>query len=72
MAFTSSTLSTKQKARLQCLRLLGKTAFSRAVLILHLSRTHNDMLRTSHSPAHFNFLVRYYYQTRASNWAQHK
>ena len=62
MAFTSSTSSTKQKARLRCLRLLGKTAFSRAVLILHLSRTHNDMLRMSHSPAHFNFLVRYYYQ----------
>jgi hypothetical protein len=72
MAFTSSTSSTKQKAHLRCLRLRGKTAFSRAVLILHLSRTHNDMLRMSLSPAHFNFLVRYNYQTRASNWAQHK
>ena len=38
MAFTSSsTSSTKQKARLRCLRLRGKTTFSRAVLILHLS-----------------------------------
>lgn len=72
MAFTSSTSSTKQKACLRCQRLRGKTAFSHAVLILHLSRTHNDMLRMSLSPAHFNFLVHYYYQTRASNWAQHK
>jgi hypothetical protein len=30
------------------------------------------MLQMSLSPAHFNFLVHYYYQTRASNWAQHK
>ena len=71
-AFTSSTLSTKQKTCLQCLHLHGKTTFSHAVLILHLSRTHNDMLRMSLSPPHFNFLVRYYYQTRASNWAQQR
>ncbi len=66
-AFSCSTSSIKQKACLQCLRLHGKTAFLLAVLTIHLSRTHNAMLRMSLPAEHFNFPVCYYYQTRASH-----
>jgi hypothetical protein len=69
-AFLHSTSSIKQKACMQCLRLRGKTAFLLAVLTLHLSRTHNDMLLMSLPAEHFNFLVRCYYQTHASHWAK--
>ncbi len=70
--FSRSTSSIKQKARPQCLRLCGKTAFSLAVLTLHLSQTHNAMLRMSLPTEHFNFPVHYYYQTRPSHWAQER
>ncbi len=69
-AFSRSTSLIKQKACPQCLHLCGKTAFLLAVLTIHLSRTHNAMLRMSLPAEHFNFPVRYYYQTRASHWAQ--
>jgi hypothetical protein len=71
-AFLRSTSSIKQKARPQFLRLRGKTAFLLAVLTLHLSQTHNDMLRMSVPAEHFNFLVCYYYQTRASHCTQER
>jgi hypothetical protein len=66
-AFSHSTSSNKQKVCLQCLRLHGMTAFLLAVLTIHLSRTHNAMLRMSLPAEDFNFPVRYYHQTRASH-----
>ncbi len=66
-AFSCSTSSIKQKTCPQCLHLHGNTAFSHVVLTIHLSQTHNAMLRMSLPAEHFNFPVCYYYQTRASH-----
>jgi hypothetical protein len=65
--FLHSTSLNKQKACLQCVHLYGTTAFLLAVLTIHLSQTHNAMLRMSLPAEHLNFPVCYYYQTRASH-----